>query len=151
MITYAIAQNTVDTVVSNFKQDGILNEQEVALVNKAVKTDVQVRDYLMGLAGIELAPEEAVSLLRVIMALGDNANLHAVCALFEYEAGNTGDALAHVAQALDLDGENGLAPLAGRVIKAGWDRSAFAEMRNQLHPKVVEHLATMPDTEIGGE
>jgi hypothetical protein len=55
-------------------------------------------------------------------------------ATFLYERGDTASAAITLTNAQQY---YSLAILLNRVMKAGWPSTAFASMRNELHPKVV--------------
>jgi hypothetical protein len=67
---------------------------------------------------------------------------------FYYELGATESAKEALSFALQLNADYGLAKLLYRVIEAGWDNSAMAKMRKELHPKVIEGLDSNADTPI---
>jgi hypothetical protein len=104
-------------------------------------TDIQVRDYALGL----LDPAKADQFMPALNHLIDNAPVDSiymnapVCLLatLHYELYNT--AAAHLI--LSTASENySLAQLLRRVFMAQWEPKEFAVMRAELHPKVVEGI-----------
>ena len=104
-------------------------------------TDIQVRDYALGLLGkysdrrIELA---LTYLMNV--APTDSAYINAPSALLAqlyYEQGNTSDAFLTLQNAQE---NYSLRLLLDRVFRSGWDPKGFASMREELHPQVVKNI-----------
>jgi hypothetical protein len=125
----------------------LMNKDDVLIAYYGVMNNLQLRDYLMG------APT-AYPLDHCITAIGKIVNIcHAkeldsyafntVGASFQYEAGNTGQALLMISEALSK--QYSLAMLINRVILGGAPSNLFALMRGELHAKVVEELATTGD------
>ena len=115
------------------------NQSDEVLVNVLYYlTDIQVRDYALGL----LDPSNADKLRTALSILldaapTDTAYINAPACLLaavEYEQGNTEDALIMLSNA---DVNYSLSNLFTRVFNAGWPTTSFATMRAELHPKVV--------------
>ena len=111
-------------------------------ISLGVTTDLQLRDYLMGLVD----DHTLVNATKVVEAMlyelpeGNRRSLYCVLSAYSYEAGDKNRAIAHLTSALDEDAEYPLAKLLKRVYKAEWPFNSFAEMRGSCHPKVVEGL-----------
>ena len=58
------------------------------------------------------------------------------------------DSQTYLSSALDIKSGYPLANLIQRVVNAGWPAGSFAEMRNELHPKVLEEIAEIADQQI---
>jgi hypothetical protein len=101
-------------------------------------TDIQVRDYALGLLDPS-TPDKFRPALSVLLeaAPTDTEYINApacLLAALEYEQDNKEDAFIMLSNA----NENySLATLLTRVFEAGWPAEAFGNMRNELHPKVV--------------
>lgn len=104
-------------------------------------TDIQVRDYALGLLGkysdrrIELA-------LTYLMDVAptDTAYINAPATLLAqlyYEQGNTADAFLTLQNAQE---NYSLRLLLDRVFRSGWDPKGFASMREELHPQVIKNI-----------
>lgn len=118
------------------------NQSDEVLVNVLYYlTDIQVRDYALGL----LDPSNADKLRTALSILldaapTDTAYINAPACLFaalEYEQGNTEDALIILSNA---DVMYSLSNLFTRIFNAGWPATEFARMRAELHPKVVKGI-----------
>jgi Domain of unknown function (DUF4192) len=99
-------------------------------------TDIQVRDYALGLLGKYTTTEAALKYL-VDQAPTDTIYINAPASLlaqFYYEQGNTADAFLMLTTAQP---NYSLARLLDRVFRAKFSPSGFARMREELHPKVV--------------
>lgn len=101
-------------------------------------TDIQVRDYALGLLD-PATPDKFRPALSMLldMAPTDSEYINApacLLAALEYEQENVEEALVILSNA---DVMYSLATLLTRVFTAGWPASAFANMRAELHPKVV--------------
>jgi len=104
-------------------------------------TDIQVRDYAMGLLSVDNA-EQTIKALNVLLdkAPTDSVYISAPAVLLAsiyYEIGNKEEAY------LVLDNARpwyAMKSLLNRVFNAGWPQEAFSAMRRNLHPKVVEGI-----------
>jgi hypothetical protein len=116
------------------------NEETIANVLYYL-TDIQVRDYALGLLD-PAQPDTFRPALSVLLeaAPTDTAYINApacLLAALEYEQDNKEDALITLSNA----NENySLAMLLARVFEAGWPAEAFGNMRDELHPKVVASI-----------
>lgn len=115
------------------------NQSDEVLVNALYYlTDIQVRDYALGLLNPSNADKLRTALSILLDAAPtDTAYINApacLLAALEYEQGNTEDALIMLSNA---DVNYSLSNLLTRVFNAGWPANSFATMRAELHPKVV--------------
>jgi hypothetical protein len=123
--------------------EALFNESEYITQDEIAKalfylTDIQVRDYALGLLDPSTPDmfRPALSLL-VESAPTDSEYINApacLLAALEYEQDNKEDALIMLSNA---DVMYSLATLLTRVFTANWPATAFANMRAELHPKVV--------------
>ena len=104
-------------------------------------TDIQVRDYALGLLDSYDTKNTTQALCYLVnKAPTDSAYINAPAALlaqFYYEQGNTEDAFLQLCNAQE---DYSLALLLARVFKSGWDPKGFAKMRQELHPQVVKNI-----------
>jgi hypothetical protein len=109
-------------------------------------TDIQVRDYALGLLDPS-TPDKFRPALSVLLdaAPRDTDYINApacLLAALEYEQNNKKDALIMLSNASK---KYSLAMLLARVFAAGWPANAFENMRIELHPKVVAGIfGTIP-------
>jgi len=101
-------------------------------------TDIQVRDYALGLLDPS-TPDKFRPALSLLLesAPTDTDYINApacLLAALEYEQDNKEDALLMLSNA---DENYSLAMLLSRVFAAGWPKEAFGNMRAELHPKVI--------------
>lgn len=102
-------------------------------------SDVQVRDYALGIhneENFDLYFGIWRELLRIAPA-GYVAPIACIVAAMSYEAGDGALAQKALDRALTDDDRYPLALLLRRVFNAGWPPQSFAQMRGELHPKVV--------------
>jgi hypothetical protein len=104
-------------------------------------TDIQVRDYALGLLN-PVDPVSYVSGLNFLVeaAPTDTAYINAPAALLAvmmYELDDTASALTVLSNAAE---EYSLAQLLNRVFNASWPKESFQQMRKELHPKVAEGI-----------
>lgn len=104
-------------------------------------TDIQVRDYALGLLD-PAQPDKFRPALSVLLeaAPTDTAYINApacLLAALEYEQDNKEDALVMLSNASE---NYSLAMLLSRVFEAGWPAEAFGNMRDELHPRVVASI-----------
>jgi hypothetical protein len=138
-LTNKQALDAYNEIVEAFVSNEPLPVNAVNLLVYAVQ-DLQVRDYLLGHAPITFGAEGAIKFVTEILPLveeGHRAPFYTVLSAFYYEAKDNELAYVSLMQAQLLDPNYSLANLLDRVFKSGWTTEAFAEMRNELHPKVV--------------
>jgi hypothetical protein len=75
-------------------------------------------------------------------------SLETVLSAYFFESEDMDMAYMLLASALDTKSDYSLGLLLKRVFDAGWEPSSFAQMRNELHSKVVESIEEMQDTYI---
>ena len=148
------AKEALDTYVSLFlsNQADSVTPQTIDTIVLALtdENDLQLRDYLMGLP-IDYSIEDsiqAVEILTTFLPEGNKRSLYCVLSAYHYEAENLKVSSDYLSKALDEDNSYSLAGLLTRVYSAGWPVNAFAQMRNDLHPKVS---AGMDETPIPSE
>jgi hypothetical protein len=110
-------------------------------------SDVQVRDYAMGVHQedtYDLYFAMWRELLR-LAPLGVVAPIACIVAAMAYENGDGALAQRALDRAIADDPSYPLAALLRRVFNAGWPPQSFAQMRAELHPKVI---ATIFDSTI---
>ena len=132
------AQRVGARLVEEFFASPTKQSDEVIVNVLYYLTDIQVRDYALGLLDPS-TPDKfkpALSLL-VEAAPTDTDYINApacLLAALEYEQDNKEDALIMLSNA---DENYSLAMLLTRVFAAGWPKEAFGNMRAELHPKVA--------------
>ena len=95
--------------------------------------DLQVRDYMLGIVfDIKNSIDILESLIEAAPELADPAR--ALVATVYYESDRQEDAINTINEASD---EYSLTSLLKRVFNSGWPKESFAQMRSELHPKVV--------------
>ena len=109
--------------------------------------DVQVRDYAMGVHQ-EDTYDLYFAMWRELLRLapiGLVAPIACIVAAMAYENGDGALAQRALDRAIADDASYPLAALLRRVFSAGWPPQSFAQMRAELHPKVI---ATIFDANI---
>jgi hypothetical protein len=123
--------------------EALFNESEYISKDEIAKalfylTDIQVRDYTLGLLDPSTPDKFRPALSLLVESAptdGDYINAPAcLLAALEYEQDNKEDALIMLSNASE---KYSLAMLLTRVFAANWPASAFGNMREELHPKVV--------------
>jgi Domain of unknown function (DUF4192) len=129
-----VGANLIDGFFMSFTESDV--DMETTALVLHYLTDIQVRDFALGILDKYKNTEEALKYL-VDKAPTDTEYINAPASLlaqFYYEQGNTADAFLM----LSIAQENySLARLLDRVFKAGWNPEGFARMREELHPQVV--------------
>ena len=137
-----IAFQTFQISGANAINDLIANdEMDTNTINLVLGSlvDLQVRDYAVGITN-ESNRDKLINIwsaLAILAPKGALAPVATLCAIANYESGNVKTALEWLALAQKDESEYPLAKLISRVIGAEWGAEQFAEMRKQLHPKVV--------------
>ena len=104
-------------------------------------TDIQVRDYALGLIDVSKADTLIPALAHLLeKAPTDTTYINAPASILAglyYEVGNTADAFLTLSNAQH---DYSLAILLNRVFRSGWEPASFAAMRAELHPKVTASI-----------
>jgi hypothetical protein len=138
----------LDQLCEEFEERGMGVDR--ALVAKVLIRlhDLQVRDYAMGLGGIEsVSTPEGLEILWAmwrwllrIAPSGYVAPVASVFALMTYERGDGALARRALDRALAENDEYSMALLLRRTFAAGWPPKNFTAMREELHPKICAAL-----------
>jgi hypothetical protein len=96
--------------------------------------DLQVRDYMMGIVSDIPNSRTVLEFLTSVTPIEYADPAFSLLSVVYYENGETEKALDTVVKAND---KYPLATLLKRVYGAGWPKESFAQMRSELHPKVV--------------
>ena len=133
----AIQRDGADLITEFFNAPYVISMETAALVLHYL-TDIQVRDFALGLLDPAKADEQVPMLAYLVeQAPTDSEFINApACLLAQlyYEQGKTGDAFLQLCNAQP---NYSLALLLDRVFKSNWEPKSFAKMREELHPKVV--------------
>ena len=147
-ITRREAKIAVDDFVHHYiaNTSADVSPETIVAIQAAVSTDIQIRDYLLGLSLEYPLPNviEALSVMSEFIPEGNRAGIYSVLAACNYQNESSDTAKDFLALALAEDDSYSLAKLLERVIGAGWPTGAFAKMTVELHPKVVEGLDETP-------
>ena len=132
------AQRVGARLVEEFFASPTKQSDEVLVNVLYYLTDIQVRDYTLGLLDPSTPDKFRPALLLLLDAAPtDTEYINApacLLAALEYEQDNKEDALLMLSNASK---DYSLAQLLTRVFEAGWPANAFGNMREELHPKVV--------------
>lgn len=107
-------------------------------------SDVQIRDYAMGVHQ-EDTYDLYFTMWRELLRLAPSgfiAPIACIVAAMAYENGDGALAQRALDRAVTDDASYPLAALLRRVFNAGWPPQSFAQMRSELHPKVVATIFT---------
>ena len=105
-------------------------------------SDVQVRDYALGVHS-EDTYDLYFTMWRELLRLaprGFVAPIACIVAAMAYESGDGALAQKALDRAIADDEHYPLALLLRRVFNAGWPPQSFAQMRAELHPKVIASI-----------
>ena len=117
-----------------------LEGERLEKVILACNSDLQVRDWLMGMP-LRWSLEECIKFtqhMAVHTTKDDSVPFVTVQAMYYYELNEIEKAVRLINYALQLDKSYSLAQLLRRVIDSGWPGTSFSDMRDSLDPKVVE-------------
>jgi hypothetical protein len=111
------------------------SDDEIASLIFSLNTDLQVRDYALGLIDPTSATQYDAwyQLMNRAPVAWRNAQACLASAI-RYEQGNTADAVMLLA---NTKANYSVGKLLARVYSAGWEPKAFEQMRLELHPKVT--------------
>jgi hypothetical protein len=140
-ITYREAISAYEALSDAFSTSTPFSADSAKVLSFATSNDLQIRDYLLGQLPTSFGATGAVEFITALLPLVDEAQrapFYTIMSAFYYEAGDVELATASLIQAEVLDPAYSLAHLLSRVINAGWPTEALAQMRGELHPKVLE-------------
>lgn len=140
----------LNALINSFKDNQEFSPELVADMAEVVSADIQVRDYLLGLP-LELSVKDSIGFINSLLPLVEEKHrtpLYAVLSAYHYEAGDTELAIVALTECQKLTPDYSLAKLLSRVFQAGWPAPAFAQMRNELHPKVKACITETADNLI---
>lgn len=129
-----------ELIAESLDTDIDLTGEKLESVILAVNSDVQVRDWLMGLPQ-RWTLEEGIKLMQYLCVHAPSEDIVpfvTLQSLYYYELGDAGKAIYLLNYAIRLDKDYSLAMLLLKVITAGWPPKNFQAMREELHSKVME-------------
>ena len=147
-ITRREAKIAVDDFVHHYiaNTSADVSPETIVAIQASVSTDIQIRDYLLGLTLEYPLPSviEALSVMSEFIPEGNRAGIYSVLSALHYQNGSTDTAKDFLALTFAENDSYSLAKLLERVIGAGWPTGAFHSMTVELHPKVVSGLDETP-------
>ena len=126
----------VEQYITTYPNSTLTDDETAALIF-ALNTDLQVRDYAMGLNKATDNYYQAWLTLTNRAPIKYKSAQACLASQVRFEQGVTPEAIMLLTNS---DSEYPLAKLLQRVYAAGWEPKSFAEMRKELHPKVVEGI-----------
>jgi hypothetical protein len=130
---------TMDLLLDEFRMGHGASEQILVARMIGRMSDVQVRDYALGVH-TEDTFDLYFAMWRELLRKaprGFVAPIACIVAAMSYESGDGALAQKALDRALADDERYPLAGLLRRVFNAGWPPESFAQMRAELHPKVI--------------
>lgn len=132
-----VGARLIEKFFDEFKEYHVMDREQIAN-HLYYLTDIQVRDYAMGLLTPDKGYEQEYALKYLLEAAPtDTVYINApacMLAALQYELHGSETALLTVSNAQD---DYSLAILLRRVFTAGWPANSFSTMRKQLHPLVT--------------
>ena len=116
-----------------------LEGEKLEKVILACNSDLQVRDWLMGMP-LRWSLEECIAFTQYMAThttKDDSVPFVTVQAMYYYELDQIEKSVLLLNYALQIDKEYALAKLLRRVVDSGWPSESFAAMRDELDPKVI--------------
>ena len=150
-ITYGSALNLINEGIQDISNGIALSDSIVEKITFAVNNDLQIRDYLIGLPNSYTLSECSEFVDFLANSAGDE-NRYAfdtVNAMYQYEMENVNNCQRLISQAYEANPDYSLTKLVTRVLGAGWPADSFASMRQELAPKVMNHILENIDFVIG--
>jgi len=129
-----------ELITESLNNDIELTGEKLEAVILAVNSDLQVRDWLMGLP-LRWSLDEGIKFMQYMCVHAPSEDLVpfvTLQALYYYELDDTEKSTMLLNYALRLDKDYALAQLLLRVFNAGWPVDQFKTMRNELDPKIIE-------------
>jgi tetratricopeptide (TPR) repeat protein len=137
----SIALNIYEQI-DRMTDGGTPTAKEIAAMTVAMKEDLQVRDFVMGL------PKERnidyvgnwIAYVGQVTPKEYEAPVASIISSFYYSVGDKENAGKYIKMALEVDPSYSLAILLQRVYLADWPAESLAKMRDELHDKVKEEI-----------
>ena len=131
-----------DAIYAQVDSDTAPDDDHIAEIAAGMQKDIQLRDFMLGLASER--PMESVNkyLLYFIDTVPNDfiAPVASVLASNIYSMDNAEGAKKLITKALENNPSYSLANLLNRVFNSGWPSGAFVAMTHELHPKVKEGM-----------
>ena len=127
-------------ITDSLNNDIELTDEKLEAVILAVNSDLQVRDWLMGLPN-RWTLDEGIKLMQYLCVQAPTEDLVPFVTLqsiYYYEQGNTEKATTLINYALRLDSSYALATLIQKIYSLGWPIESFQNMRDELDVKILE-------------
>lgn len=135
-----VGARLIESYFDTFNDEHALSVEQAANILYYL-TDIQVRDYALGLLDKDKSDRLIPALLHLVdLAPTDTIYINAPASLLSvvyYEMRNPSDSLTILSNTSE---DYSLAQLLRRVYAAGWDPSSFARMREELHPQVTASI-----------
>jgi len=149
--TVTEAKSVIDNNYQRFIDRKYIDPMSLDIIGYGVANEIQLRDYLMGYT---IESNDFMTAFEYLAYLSENVAENyrtpflSVLSLYQYEVGLTADAMVSLEKCLTADPNHSLSLLIVRIIRAGWPTEAVQEMRNRLHPEIVENLINIADRKI---
>jgi hypothetical protein len=133
---------TMDLLVDEYQMGHGARDRDLVARMIGRMSDVQVRDYALGVHS-EDTFDIYFAMWRELLTFAPSgfvAPIACIVAAMAYESGDGALAQKALDRALTDDERYPLAALLRRVFNAGWPPQSFAQMRAELHPKVVASI-----------
>ena len=151
-ITIKEASQAINLLATNFMESRTIDAELLSVATKAITSNVtcELRDYVLGMPedfGLEFMIDFAEAIKEQTQTELSYA-ITTILAGFYYEVGEPEKARELLKDALSIDPKYSLAILFMRVFGSGWTPASLAEMRSDLHPKVVRSIKEQAEKEI---
>jgi hypothetical protein len=128
--------------IANGDSESLISDSDVAIISYAIEHNLQLRDYLMGLANDTYEIREVINILNVLVDLCNQGeviayHIETVIASYMYQIGDSETPIMLISA---LEQDYPLAKLLKRLFLAEWDPKNLTIMSKQLHPEIIEEL-----------
>lgn len=148
-ITVSDARIAIDSTFNSFMDGQDIDTASLEVIGYAVANEIQIRDYLMGVA--LLNDKQGLDYLNVLVVGVHDDFRHAFYSILtasHYALGDTALATIALEESLSRKPEYALSLLLKRVIGTDWAPRSFSAMALELHPMVIKNLDEIADKEI---
>ena len=150
-ITYGDSLALINNSIRDISNELPVQDSDIEKIIFAVNNDLQIRDYLIGLPN-SYTLSECSEFVDYLARMAGDENRYAfdtVNAMYQYEMENVNNCQRLISQAYEANPDYSLTKLVTRVLSAGWPAESFASMRQELAPKVMNHILENIDFVIG--
>lgn len=146
VITVKDASQAINLMATNFMESSEIDADLLSVFTRGITSEIlDLRDYVLGMPadfGLDFMTNLAEAIVENTPPEFSDFSyaIKTILACFYYENVEIGKAKKVLDEVLETNPDYPLATLLKRVFDSDWSPESFANMRRELHPKVVKSL-----------